>query len=315
MPKWAFSLILICFLLLVSSPVSASIASFGQIFKSQPMIISHQMQDSGTKLLVNEWVPQGLVYYSQKNWLLVSAYRGITDKNGTRNETIITITYPHSNRVIKSVKLLDDQGKQHFGHAGGITVTDKDLWVASTGKKNYVLQYSLKDLEQSQNEGTIKAKRVYSFQHKTSHVSWSKGSSIGDRLCIGEYQKKEKGAVYCYSLDANGYMIRANPIIHTIPGDVQGMSFYQDPQNLQTYIIYSRSFGRKLNSKLEIHGDFGLSDQNKKQLTIPTMSQGVTTVGPALYVNFESGAEIYKDAKQNIYSLYYANLPFLLQLK
>lgn len=320
-------LTLLCIISLVFVPVAAEAnpvalkdkPAQSKIFQGGPPIFFSEIN--------RDWVPQGLSYLSSKDWLLISYY--YWNEEAGKNSIIAMVDRENKN-LVKKVKLLKDDGKPHTGHVGGITVSNKYLWVASTvtiknkktgqKKKEYhLLKYPLDQLIKQGNNTTIRAQEDLKLSHKVSYVIYHEKKDSPwipgiPQVCIGTHESKKNGTLYCYNLDKNENKSSKPDFSIATPDHVQGAEFVgKDDRNL--HILYSRSFGRNKNSKLDVYKVFGFHKPAKnpvkvKTLTLFSMSQGIVKVNSdnQLYVNYESGANKYSDGIKQTTHLYFGDI-------
>jgi hypothetical protein len=246
------------------------------------------------------WVPQGLTYLPSKNWILHSYY---WDKgNGSEGvASAIGVSLPSGSN--KLISLYETKKRKHFGHVGGITVSHKYLWVASTRNgKSYLFQYSINDLVNAKHGEKIIAKKQYNLNHASSYVTYNYSNH---KLCIGKWNPKANGKLYCHSLDNKENMSTSYKTYET-PPNVQGVEFHHD------LVFYSRSYNRKTDSHIEVYQGLGIKKLVKCH-QINSMSEELVRIGENIYVTFESGAKKYHSGgKQQTYHLHYADIQSLL---
>lgn len=97
--------------------------------------------------LVQDIVPQGLTYYIKKDWLLAVNYLD-DGRPGT-----LTVTEASSGNLVKSVLLYNQDGTPYTGHAGGITISKKHVWIAS---EQYLYPLKISDLVTAENNEEIR---------------------------------------------------------------------------------------------------------------------------------------------------------------
>ncbi|MBN2907969.1 hypothetical protein JQC72_00340 [Polycladomyces sp. WAk] len=319
--KWSIAVVLMCTVSLAGTPLSTEASPTprpspgpsptppedrpkqSKLFKVGPTI-------PGVKKY--GWVPQGLGYLKSKNWILISNYWD-EGKGSQGHPSTISVVDRKTGKFVKNVYLYEKKGNKHTGHVGGITVTPHYLWVASTtGGKNYLLQYPLNQLVNKKDDQPIYPKKIYNLKHGVSYVTYHfkyEGNRTNPvkQLCIGKFEDKKAGSLYCHNLDSKENM-SSKYVSYQTPSNVQGVEFYGKDVNNRGYILYSRSFGRKKNSTLDVYK--GLGTTNKvKSLKMYSMAEEIVQVGNQLYVNYESGAKKYRRGGiKKTYHLYYADI-------
>lgn len=315
--KWLIG-VAASFLLMLTIPTHTANASIWDDLKTLFGFHSVQTFTQGPKIPGVEkhnWVPQGLTYLPTKNWLLLSAYW--YKEQGNNQASTISAVSRDSGKLLKNVYLYENKTGKHFGHVGGISVSNHYLWVASTkGKHNYLLKYALQDLIQAKDNEKLVPKKVYDLAHGTSYVTYHQSSQNHKQLCIGKWipqSKAAQGYLYCHTLDQKENLSLTKVKTYQTPPDVQGIEIYGNNIEKAT-IIYSRAYGRKYDSTLDIYQ--GLENEAKliKQHKTYSMSQELVRIGNQLYINFESGTKKYRPGgKQPIYHLYSIKIPALLK--
>lgn len=247
-----------------------------------------------------EWIPQGLAVVSNKNWVISSHYWG-----GSANKaTSISITSTTTKKRLKTLYLYETSSKSHTGHAGGLAVSKKHLWIAS-GKSVYKIPLSTLSSKKDYSNVVM---TKYAVNHKASYATYA-----GGRLYIGEYMDGEdigqkgctagpKGKVYAYTLNSQDTLVAKQKAAFSwsTPDRIQGMALTPNRA------IYSQSCGRNTSSKLLVYQK-GASGKQVSSLTMPPMSEGISLLGSKLYTNFESGARKYSDGSYPLKNMYIIN--------
>ena len=70
-------------------------------------------------------VPQGIDYLDEEDWMLICGY-----SSGSRNSSIVAVDMK-TNQVVKEVFLLNVDGTDYTGHAGGMCVTEKNIFISN----------------------------------------------------------------------------------------------------------------------------------------------------------------------------------------
>ena len=71
------------------------------------------------------FVPQGLSYLPQKNWMIIAGYSG----NENTNSAIFAVDLA-TGEMVREVMLKYADGSDYDGHAGGSAVTEKNIFIA-----------------------------------------------------------------------------------------------------------------------------------------------------------------------------------------
>ena len=272
-------------------------------------------------------VPQGITYLKDRNWLITIGYL----EDG--RPSAVAVMDAATGKLVKSLTLYDESGNPYTGHAGGITISRKHVWVAS---ETYVYRIPLDDLLNAADGGELHFEARVPVPMQAAFATYSDGV-----LWVGEfYEAKDyptdpshhmtnrDGDTYYawmigYVLDDATDMVSADSwdgdasheaipdYIVSIPEKVQGAVVREDS------IILSTSYGRGNDSRLYRYNnpldtphhataDIGSSTipvwfldnaeekPNLGRLTVIPMSEGLVDVGDDLYVVFESGANKYR---------------------
>lgn len=264
-------------------------------------------------------VPQGIAYWAEKNWLLVSYY---VDKYDSANAgaAVIAALDLNTNQTVGVYKFTKADGSAFTAHMGGIAVGTYNLYYTDG---NHGIGYiPLTELTAGTNPISISVGESVSIAGinngaETSYLSMSNGLLWTGNFYNDKYKKipgKYHSMMYGYEISgtdsasefASLKAIAADPTYVVAAPDsvdqIQGVA-YRNGQ-----IILSRSFGRKNDSALTIYSctldksstvdnPTVLSDKIKEVKSLP-MSEGITLAGTNMLYNlFESGAAYYREGK------------------
>lgn len=274
--------------------------------------------------LKQKTVPQGMAYYKDKNWLLTSHYSETSGK-----PSILTVIDNATGKMIKSFELYKKDQSPYTGHAGGVAVSGKYVWISSDKQLWYI---KLEDVV-SQGDGHSKltiagqfpVESRASFTEYADGILWVGDYAYGDKYPTPENrhmknreQKLHKGWIAGYELDKETDLIKLDAdtnsaipkVILSIPDMVQGMTIWNDQ------ILLSQSYGKTGASSLLLykkeyansqpHGYvenvfkkkvplWFLDKESKlKEIGMPPMSENIAHDDNSLYVLFESAAEMYR---------------------
>lgn len=270
-------------------------------------------------------VPQGLAYWPEKDWLIVSSY-----EDG--DPSTLDVVEATSGKAVKQVSLLQEGGAPYTGHAGGVTVTHGHLWVASGGS---AYRIPLADLVAAPDKGKLKFTGSFSTPTRASFNAFADGILwVGEFYNYPDYDTDDshqlmnnvRGQYNAWAAgykldpgtdlptDASGAGAVTPDYILSLPDRIQGMAVTPDS------IILSQSYGRTKDSALLKYARPDLagaphttvkvsgkevpvwfldpSNQAKENgsLAAPPMTEGVVPVGDRLYVLFESGSTKYRSS-------------------
>lgn len=267
-------------------------------------------------------VPQGLAYWPEQNWLLISSY---VDNGTASNLTIVDAT---SGEVVKRLFLKKEDGKPYTGHAGGVAVSAKHAWISSEERVYWI---PLADLAAATAEAQVQFGGSFPTGTRASFDSYADGILwIGEFYTLPDYpvdpshtlRNNEPSQYYAW---VEGYVLDkvtdqptpgASPdYILSIADKIQGMAVTPD------HIILSQSYGRAKDSyllkytkpdlkgephqRVQVGGksvpvwflDRKSLSKEEGSLKVPPMSEGIVTDGAnRLFVLFESGALKYRSS-------------------
>jgi len=279
-------------------------------------------------------IPQGMDYCEDKGWMIISGYF----KTGADNpygfsSSVISVVDVATGKMVGWYYLNNMDGTNYTGHAGGVAVTSKNIFIANSKK---LFRIPLSDLENAQSGGALKFAEAISVPTNASFCNYSGGVLwVGDFYYLPDYTTESyrhmtnrDGNTYyawCvgYKLDdttsnefkasaivANSY---ATPdYILSIDDCIQGMTYQKETG----HIVLSRSYGRKNDSTLfyfddvlgtEAHATATLNGASVPvwfldsqvactSVTAIPMAEGITCIDGKTYVLFESGAKYYAES-------------------
>lgn len=74
------------------------------------------------------FVQQGLSYLPEKNWVIIAGYSGNSNVN-----SMLFVVDLVTGEMAREVMLQYSDGTDYFGHAGGVAVTEKNIFIANNG--------------------------------------------------------------------------------------------------------------------------------------------------------------------------------------
>lgn len=271
--------------------------------------------------------PQGLAYWQEKNWLIISGYN-------EGSPSTLTVVDAKTGAPVKTVALYLENGSAYEGHAGGVAISQKHLWVSS-GQNVWWLP--LTALADAPDKGKVTFGGHFVTVARASWTTYADGILwVGEFYDAPTYETDDSHKIsrngLTYSAWAAGYKLDQQTdlippptgrvalpdYVLAIPNQIQGMAV--TPKN----ILFSQSFGRNKDSNLlkykrpDLAGqpDQTVTIENKTvplwfmerkllaepmpQLKVPPMSEGIITDGSnRLYVLFESGSKLYRPTASN----------------
>ena len=271
--------------------------------------------------LKEEFIPQGMAYIPEKDWIVISYYQ-------SKGPSILTFLDAATGQLVKGLKIFNEDGTAYTGHAGGVAVSKSNLWISSGG---FIRQIPLVTIFSASDGDEVRISDRYNVGTKASFMQHHKGV-----LWIGEffhannyltdrshYVKRDDGYtnhswMVGLKLDEKTDLpVMANeeeqtPLtpdyIISIPDIVQGVTFSEDAK-----ICLSLSYGRTNDSRLLIFEDV-LSKEPDKSVSVNhqdvplwvlnlknqicefkalPMSEGILIKDGLLYILYESAAKKY----------------------
>ncbi len=270
-------------------------------------------------------IPQGICYIGDLEAFAISGYY----EDGLFPSMLLLVD-SKTGKFTKAFPLQNVDGKDYFGHAGGLTASEDYIYITSESTCCICEIDNLKDLKNGESlkfQSNFKLNTFGSFACYNDGVLWTgdfiessdKGREKARKIttlgsgetfyayCEGYILKDGIPDIKKINSQNNGYI--PNYMI-AIPEQVQGMSF-----TLSGKMIFSTSYGRKNNSKIYIYDDVLLterigtytveeteidllacsSDLLKETIIAPPMAEGITQGEKGQYIIFESGAEKYRN--------------------
>lgn len=274
--------------------------------------------------LAEKMVPQGMDIWEERGWLLISGY--FPDEEISESSVLLAIDMS-TGAYVGEYYLTNMDGTPHTSHAGGVAVTDKNIYISSSKKLYRIPLSSIISIGQC---GKLQIVQEISVPVNASFCNYSEGYLwVGDFFYNGypteefRHIKNRDGKKYYawtvgYELDdstESGFKAEAlvegsyatPDVIFSMADRIQGFSASEGK------IILSQSYGRANNSVIyfydnpmgesahktvELNGKsinlyFLDSKTNSTNLTALPMSEGITVRDETLYILYESGADKY----------------------
>ncbi len=277
--------------------------------------------------LLEGFIPQGLCYSPDEELVIISGYY-----MKSQFPSRLAVIDNKSGELILSVGLKQSDGEAFYGHAGGIACCDNTVYITSEGEAYYISLFSLKKAQNNSQicfEGKFKLRTLGSFANYEDGILWvgdfveDKKSELLNAPNIVTLNSGETFYAQCegYKLfeglpdekrktkNEEGYV---PDCLLSIPTQIQGMARISDGR-----FVFSRSYGRKNDSKIAVYEDVFLRNAYKtisiegfsvplycftedtmiKELNAVPMSQGIDRINNKLFLLFESGADIYRSGR------------------
>lgn len=271
--------------------------------------------------VAEDFVPQGLAYYAPKDLIFFSGYC-------TFGLPCALIAVDRAtNQIFKEIFLAYEDGSEFDGHAGGICVTDKNIFISDD---NHLYRLSLDTFLNADNsciynfEETITVPCTASFCQISNGVLW-----VGEFERAPEHKTDPSHHIKIGNTENTGWILgyqltgsTANELapgcitasgaipnyIISIPEKIQGFTICNDTMYL------SQSYGRTKDSAIYRHANvlhsvpathasvYGtqvpvwlLTESiSHDTLIAPPMTEGLCTIDGKVYVSFESAASFYR---------------------
>ncbi|MBQ2903186.1 MAG: leucine-rich repeat domain-containing protein [Clostridia bacterium] len=127
----------------------------------------------------DDMIPQGITYYPQKNWLLISAYSSSKSAVKDRPSMIYALDFA-TGKYVAEYKIFNSDGTPHTGHVGGIAASANNLYITTEDGTISYIPLSAIELPERVSSKDIQIvdsfKVAYaSTEAGTSYLSYSDG--------------------------------------------------------------------------------------------------------------------------------------------
>ncbi len=279
--------------------------------------------------LAEGMIPQGMDIWADGGLLLISGYFASTAVSPC---SVLLAVDLSTGNYVGEYYLKNVNGTNHTGHAGGVAVTEKNIYISESST---LLRIPLSSLKAAGAQGdltiaeTIKVPVRASFCNCSGGYLWVGDFYYGTSYPTDEYRhmtNNDGNTYYAWSvgfkLDASNEndlaigtpdpsLPYATPdVILSIDQKIQGFAVVSED-----WIALSQSYGRKNNSKIYLYRNvlgtaphttvtlngksiplwFLDSKVTRKSYTAPPMSEGLAAKDGKLYILFESGADKYRN--------------------
>ena len=266
-------------------------------------------------------VPQGLDDLPEENWLLFAGYR--SDKG---NSALIAVDMA-TNTVVKEAILFNTDGSVYRGHAGGVCVTEKNIFISNAHKLYRISLDAFRALPPSAecrfeeeipvpvnssyccyDEGVLWVGEFqYGAEYKTdtSHRIRTADGSYRAWTCGYVLDESSENEFKPAALAAGGdavpdYILSMTERIQGITVNANGIYLSQSFGRRASSAIYryQNVLSRAADAEVQLSGTtvpVWFLDKNALEDTLiaPPMSECLCTIDGCVYVLFESGAQPY----------------------
>lgn len=271
--------------------------------------------------LLQGLVPQGMHVIPEKNWAILSSYRD------DRRASTLTIVDLQSGSLVKTIHLYKN-GQPFSGHAGGVAVSDQNVWIAY-GKE--MLRLSLQEVIDCPDNANISFIDSFKTNTRASFASYSNGVLwVGDYYSSPNYlttpiqkmttrdNKVYNAWVVGYKLDEASDLLPADSkltsdglvipnYIYSVTDRIQGVTVTGDEVMLSQTNGNPKSNILKYKASVEELPHTTVTIENttvpvwfldglnlEDSLDMPPSAEGNFVLNNKLYIVYESGANIYR---------------------
>lgn len=275
--------------------------------------------------LAEKMVPQGMDIWEERGWLMISGY---FDDASTSDCSVLVAVDMKTGAYVGEYYLTNTDGTSHTSHAGGVAITDKDIYIAS----NYTLfRIPLTAVLEAGQCGKLQIVDSFTVPVRASFCNYSEGYLwVGDFQYGSSYQterfrylQNRDGQLFCawtvgYEVDPtteNG--IKADAIVEgsyatpdvifSMTERIQGFAVTEKTvalsqsygrNNRSTIYLFENPMGTDAHKLVQLNGKsvplyFLDGKTPSKSVVAPPMSEGLAAMEGELYILFESGADKY----------------------
>ena len=262
--------------------------------------------------LTEDFVPQGIAYYAPQNVMIFSGY------SSAKASSMLLAVDMSTNGVVKEILLALPDGMPYTGHAGGVCITDKNIFISNKGQ---LYRLPLSDYLSAAPMDVLAFAEAIPVPCKSSFCQISNGILWVGEFCYDKSEDhksdkdhhvnvqggKNNSWLLGYDLGKTDFEINPAGIpdyIISITDRIQGVTFCND------MIYLSQSYGQSNSSTIYRHENVltGAPDMYKEvlgvkrplwilddstetgRLTCPPMTESLCTMGDSVYISFESAA-------------------------
>lgn len=269
------------------------------------------------------FVPQGLSYLPEQNWMIIAGYSGNEDTNSTLFAVDLA-----TGEMVREVMLQYADGSDYFGHAGGVAVTEKNIFIANNA---HLYRISLETFLSLPASAFCAFDEEIPVPSRASYCSYADGV-----LWVGEFQydpsyktdrthwyKNEDGRYKAWLIGYELDQTQANELkpasltaetavpdyIISTTERIQGMTIHNDQfflsqsygrRNFSTLLQYQNVLDTPPLATADVNGHAVPlwclnSTVQTGSLVMPPASECMVTVNGSIYVLFETAAQKYMD--------------------
>lgn len=270
-------------------------------------------------------IPQGMDIWRERGWLLISGYFPSAEISDC---SVLVAIDMATGAYVGEYYITNTDGTPHTSHAGGVAITERDIYIAN-GSTLY--RIPLSELLKVGQCGKVTIADSFKVPVRASFCNYSEGYlwvgdfQYGSSYPTDEYRHMTNRDGKTYYAWTVGYEIDLSTE-NGIKADAMVEDSYATPdivfsmtEKIQGFAItektvaLSQSYGRGNRSKIylyenpmgtEAHGQVELNGKSvplyfldgktpSKSIVAPPMSEGLAAMEGKLYILFESGADKY----------------------
>lgn len=269
----ALKIVFIAFVSLVALVAIVLVAAIGYFRLSVASYYSASKKEFVIPALSDDFVPQGMHYDKSSDSFLVTGYSSSGEAS-----PIYIVSREDRGEFYKTVRLANEDGSDFKGHAGGIVVAGKYVYVAG-GDDRCLYVFSCDEIFNAKDGEKVVCKGAFSTKFSDSdYVDVSCVTVIGNRIIIGEFYREvgyptldshkrtTKGGDYNQAL-AVAFELSAEEEFGIVPTPVCAYSMTDEVQGMyfaDGKIYLSTSYGVAFSHILE----YDVSRVNEASITV-----------------------------------------------
>lgn len=283
---------------------------FGESYGSFYEIASKEFNIPG---LSEGFTPQGLCYENNTNSFMVSGYM----KNGSASRIYVVDAKTYKSKGYFT--LIDSNGKDYVGHAGGIATDGSSVWVCGDGN---VVRFSMSQIRNFSNKAKIDIIDNFEVLNGADFVTVQQGNLwVGEFHRDGKYSTQDshhvetsdgtinKAISFCFEIDSTREfgLVATTPIkALSTPSLVQGIEFVNQQIILSTsyslaksqILVYENILSKNADKQFvynNVSVPLFVLENNIliEQIEAPCMSEEIVYAYGRLYIMFESACSKY----------------------
>lgn len=285
-------------------------------------------------------IPQGMDIWRERGWIMISGYFPSAEISDC---SVIVAIDMETGAYVGEYYLTNTDGTPHTSHAGGVAITDKDIYIANGST---LFRVPLTEVLNAGQCGKITIADSFKVPVRASFCNYSEGyiwvgdfqygsSYPTDRF---RYMQNRDGKLFCawtvgYKVDTtteNGISAEAMAgadyatpdIIFSMTERIQGFAITEKTvalsqsygrNNKSTIYLFENPMGTEAHKLVTLNGKsvplyFLDGKTPSKSVVAPPMSEGLAAMEGKLYILFESGADKYangggKDPTENVWTM------------